>query len=318
MSDAARRVIGIDLGATRIKVGVVSDGELVHEATVPVGGASGDGRDSHAIIETLAALVDSIDPDAQSPIGIAAAGVIDQRSGIVRESPNFPSWRDFPLSAELAARTARQVYLDNDANAVILGEATLGVARGTSNVFGYTLGTGVGGGIVIDGRPYRGERGMAAELGHVTVEPRGRACGCGNHGCLERYAGQHGIITTLSERGGALAALLLPDPSDAPRLLADLADRGDAGALAIFAEVGRYLGQAAAAVVHTLDITTIVLAGGIAGAFTYIAPAMEAELRARTFRSMSEGVRILNGTLGTRAGVLGAAALSIAPASSRG
>jgi len=115
---------------------------------------------------------------------------------------------------------------------------------------------------------------MAAELGHLTVEPNGRPCGCGNHGCLERYAGQTGIITTLGERGGALAALLQPDPSDAPRRLAERADAGDADALALFAQVGRYLGQAGAALVHTLDITTIVLAGGIAGAFPHIAPAM--------------------------------------------
>lgn len=304
------RVVGIDLGATRIKAGVVSDGELVQEATVHV-----EGRDQAAVIETLAALIASIDPnsigtDSTSPVGIAAAGVIDQRSGIVRESPNFPSWRDFPLSAALAERTGRVVHLDNDANAVILGEATLGVARGVANVFGFTLGTGVGGGIVIEGRPYRGERGMAAELGHLTVVPDGRPCGCGNHGCLERYAGQTGIITTL-EQHAALAHLLQPDPSEAPRRLAELAAQGNSEALALFAEVGRYLGQAAAALVHTLDITTIVLAGGIAGAFPFIAPAMDAELRQRTFRSMSEGVRILNGTLGTRAGVLGAAALSM-------
>jgi len=173
-------------------------------------------------------------------------------------------------------------------------------------------GVGLRGGTGMGGQPYRGEGGRAAGLGHVTVEPNGRPCGCGNHGCLERYAGQTGIITTLAERGGALAALLHPEPSDAPRRLAERADAGDEGAQALFAEVGRYLGQAAAAVVHTLDITTIVLAGGMARAFPHIAPAMLAELRARTFRSMSEGVRILNGTLGTRAGVLGAAALVLA------
>ena len=218
---SARPSIGIDLGATRIKAGVVADSALVREETVHVGE-----RTPESIIESLAALVERIDPGASHPIGIAAAGVIDQRAGVVRESPNFPGWRDFPLSAELAARTGRVVLLDNDANAVILGEARLGVARGVANVFGYTLGTGVGGGIVIDGQPYRGERGMAAELGHVTVEPNGRPCGCGNHGCLERYAGQTGIITTLAERGGALAALLHPDPSDAPRRLAERADAG--------------------------------------------------------------------------------------------
>ena len=294
--------IGVDLGATRIKAGVVADG-LVHDVVAQVGE-----RSAAAILEVLVHVIDMLDPGGALPVGIAAAGVIDQRSGIVRESPNFPEWRDFALVAELRSRTGRDVHLDNDANAVIFGEASFGVARGTADVIGYTLGTGVGGGIVIAGKPYRGERGMAAELGHTTVEPRGRPCGCGNHGCLEQYAGQVGIITTLTERG--LSHLLAPEPSDAPRRLAELADLGDATASAIFADVGRALGLAAAGAVHTLDITTIVLAGGIAGAFRHIAPAMHDELVRRTFRSMSEGVRILEGSLGARAGVLGAAALT--------
>lgn len=305
----SRAGIGIDLGGTRIKAGLVTDGDIDHDghgATVVIDVHS---RTPDAIIEALVGLVRQVDPDARHPIGIAAAGVIDQRQGVVRESPNFPEWRDFPLAARLASATGQSVALDNDANAVILGEARFGAARGASHVFGYTLGTGVGGGIVIDQRPYRGERGMAAELGHVTVEPEGRACGCGNRGCLERYAGQLGLIATLVELGPPHSDLLRPDPSDAPRRLAELADRGDGVARQVFWEIGRRLGFAAAGALHTLDITTIVLAGGIAGAFAHIAPAMQAELEARTFRSMSQGVRIVCGTLGARAGVLGAAAL---------
>lgn len=297
--------IGIDLGGTRIKAGLVDAGEVRAEAIAPVGS-----REPEAILDALVELVAGLDRGGRLPVGIAAAGVIDQSAGVVRESPNFPSWRDFALGSRLAARTARAVRLENDANAVIFGETRHGVARGVANVIGYTLGTGVGGGLVLGGEIYRGERGMAAELGHVTLVPEGRPCGCGNRGCLERYVGQVGLIQTLGELGPPLADLLHPDPSDAPRRLARLADDGDPRARAVFTDVGRALGQAAAALLHTLDITTFVLAGGVAGAFDHIAPAMHAELYARSFRSMSVGVRILHGTLGPHAGILGAATLA--------
>ncbi len=223
----------------------------------------------------------------------------------MRESPNFPGWRDFALVAELPARTGRAVLLDNDANAVILGEASFGVARGSDNVIGYTLGTGVGGGIVLGGKPYRGERGMAAELGHTTVEPRGRPCGCGNHGCLEQYAGTSRPHHDPRATPAATWRRCWPTPTRrAPSSWPSSPTPATRTSQALFADVGRCLGQAAAAMVHTLDITTIVLAGGIAGAFRHIAPAMHDELVRRTFRSMSEGVRILEGSLGARAGVL--------------
>ncbi len=301
-------LIGIDLGGTRLKGGLVVDDELVENTVEPTRGKS-----PAAIVEQLRDLVTRLDPHHLSPVGLAAAGVLDATEGIVRESPNFPEWKDFPLGQALSLATGRKVVLENDANAVILGEARYGVARGRKSLFGYTVGTGVGGAIIIDGRLYRGERGMAGELGHVTVEPDGRPCGCGNHGCLEQYAGRVGLRETMRLHP-VLAPLVEPDSTEAPRQLLLLAD-GEPGpvrdaAREVFAGVGRYLGQAAAALVHTLDMTTVVVAGGIAGAFHHFGPAMDDELRIRTFRSMSKGVVILNGTLGATAGMLGAAAVA--------
>jgi glucokinase len=304
---SARPSGGIDLGGTRIKAGLVVDGQLEAERVVAVAA-----RDPDAIVAQLASVIAELTSDPTIPVGLAAAGVIDARTSTVRESPNFPSWKDFSLGARLARASGHPVYLENDANAVILGEAIYGVARGASSVVGYTLGTGVGGGILLAGRLWRGERGMAGELGHVTVVPDGRPCNCGNRGCLERYAGQVGIAETLLALGPPLSRLTDPEPSDAARRLSELAGHGDPDAIAIFAEVGRFLGQAAAAVVLTLDVTTLVLAGGVAGAFDLIAPAMQAELERRTFRSMSDGVRILHGTLGAHAGIFGAAASTLA------
>jgi len=296
--------LGMDLGGTRVKAGAVSpDGAIVARRVEAVG----DVRDEEAIVARLAGLAAALDPGGAAPIGVAAAGVVDQREGTLRQSPNFPSWRDFALAARLAAATGRRVTLENDANAVIFGEVIAGAGRGERCVFGYTLGTGVGGAIVLDGELWRGSRGMAGELGHVTVVrgPDARPCGCGNRGCLEQYAGAVGLRATLAGSGRPLADLA-GDP-DAPARLARLAEQGDERALAIYADLGVHLGVAAAAMVHALDVTTIILAGGIAYAAGLFVPAMEAEIRARTFVSMSEGLSVRAGTLGEDAGIVGAA-----------
>jgi len=293
------------VGGTRIKAGRVTEsGRVVDRSVVKVGQA----RDEADIVARIADLVTALDPDGGLPVGVAAAGVIDHAAGCVRESPNFPGWRDFELAARVREATQRVVALENDANAVVFGEAIAGAGRGARNLMGYTLGTGVGGGLVLDGRIWRGERGMAGELGHVTDVPDGRQCGCGNRGCLEQYAGQVGIRRTMAERGGALAELA--GDSSAPARLAELAQAGDAEAQAVFASLGAHLGMAAAALVHTLDVTTVLLCGGIAAAAALFVPAMESELRARTFRSMSAGVEIRVGTLGADAGIVGAAAVA--------
>ncbi|TNF32320.1 MAG: ROK family protein [Deltaproteobacteria bacterium] len=297
--------IGVDVGGTRIKAGRVDEtGRVEARSVIEVG----DARTEEDIVARIAAVVGNLDAGGALPIGLAAAGVIDPIAGCVLESPNFPSWGHFALADRVGAATGRPVSLENDANAVVFGEAIAGAGRGAANVLGYTLGTGVGGGLVLGGHIWRGERGMAGELGHVTVEPDGRTCGCGNRGCLEQYAGQVGIRRTMRERGGAMATLA--EHASAPARLAELARGGDADAQAIFQSVGGYLGMAVAALIHTLDVTTILLCGGIAAAAPLFVPAMEAELRARTFRSMSAGVQILVGTLGADAGIVGAAAIA--------
>ena len=298
--------IGVDVGGTRIKAGRVDAAGVVCDRKVV---DVGDERSEDEIVSRIAELVQALDPDGGAlPVGVAAAGVVDHDAGCVRESPNFPTWHDFALAERASAATQRPVWLENDANAVVYGEAIAGAGRGARSVVGYTLGTGVGGGLVLNGRVWRGQRGMAGELGHVTVVREGRPCGCGNRGCLEQYVGQVGIRQSMRERGGELARL--SGDVDAPERLAELAHAGDAAALAVFAELGGHLGLAAAALVHTLDITVILLCGGIAAAAELFVPAMEAELRARTFRSMSAGVVIRVGTLGADAGIVGAAAVA--------
>lgn len=297
--------LGIDLGGTRIKAGIVdAGGAVLARAVEPVG----PDKSGPAVVRRLAEVIAGLRAACATPVahvGLAAAGVVDRARGVVCESPNFPPWRDVALARDLRDATSLSVSLDNDANAVILGEAIAGAGRGVPSVVGFTLGTGVGGGIVLDGALWRGSRGMAGELGHITVIPDGRPCGCGNHGCLEQYAGTVGLRQSLRDAGGDLARLA--DAPDAAEQMAALARAGDARVQAIFDIMGDCLGQAVATMVHALDVQCIVLAGGVARTAELFMPALLATFEARTFRSMSRGVRVAIGTLGEDAGVIGAA-----------
>ena len=161
--------IGVDLGGTRIKAGLVDDDGVVKERAVTV---TGDDKSAHAVVDAIARAIAPMVPFASS-VGLAAAGVLDRKRGLIRESPNFPAWQDVALGARLQGSLGLPVSLENDANAVIWGEASHGAARGASNLVGYTLGTGVGGAIILHGQLWRGERGMAGELGHRVVVPDG-------------------------------------------------------------------------------------------------------------------------------------------------
>lgn len=301
--------IGIDLGGTRIKAGIVdADGQIRARAVEPVG----HDKSGPAVVRRLAEVISGLSLTSGLPtttVGLAAAGVLDRARGVICESPNFPAWRDLALARELArefsGNSSVKVTLDNDANAVIFGEATAGAGRGSASLAGFTLGTGVGGAIVLDGALWRGSRGMAGELGHITVVPDGRPCGCGNRGCLEQYAGAVGLRQGLRDAGGELAALAAD--ADAPSLMADLARAGDLRVRAIFERMGDCLGQATATVVHALDVQCIILAGGLVPTADLFMPALMTTFHARTFRSMSRGVRVVVGTLGEDAGVIGAA-----------
>lgn len=308
-AQAAGTVIGVDLGGTRLKAGrVEASGQIAERTVVSVG----ERRTEDAIVALIAETAQALDPEGLAPIGIAVAGVIEAATATVRESPNFPAWKDFRLADRILSATGRHVHLENDANAAIFGEAQAGAGRGAPSCIGLTLGTGVGGALVLGGELWRGERGMAGELGHMTVVPEGRPCGCGNRGCLERYAGALGIAETMRAAAdpGADWREAAEDRDGAVAWLAGEAARGRPEAVDVFEGVGRALGQAIAGLVHALDVRRVVLTGGVSRAFPHFAPAMEAEVSARMFRSMREGVVITPGTLGDDAALVGASVLA--------
>jgi glucokinase len=281
--------IGVDLGGTNLRIAAVDErGNLIEKTTL--GTRVAMGRD-HVVNDMCAAIQQLAgkhkDLGKLLGIGIGVPGIIDMETGMVRESPNLPDWADYPVRAEIESRLRTRVVLENDANSAAFGEKWLGVAKEVDDMAMLTLGTGVGGGLVLGGRIWHGMAGMAAEFGHTTVEPEGALCGCGNRGCLEAYASATAVVRMAREAiaGGAAAALAQAANSNAEfsaKSIYDLAMQGDEEARKIFRHVGRALGIVLSDMVNALNLPMYVVGGGVSSAWEAFAPAMIEELRQRS------------------------------------
>ena len=281
--------IGVDLGGTNLRIAAVEEqGSLLEK--ISLGTRVTLGRDH--VINDMCDAVQHLtakykDLATLEGIGIGVPGIIDMRTGMIRESPNLPGWADSPVRSEIEKRLGTRVILDNDANVAAFGEKWLGAARNFDDVAMLTLGTGVGGGIVLDGRIWHGMVGMAGEFGHITVEPEGQLCGCGNRGCLEQYASAAAVVRMAHEaiaNGEAveLAAAASNNPEFSAKAVYNLAIQGDESARRIFRHVGRSLGIVLAALVNSLNLPIYVIGGGVSSAWDAFSPSIFEELRQRS------------------------------------
>jgi len=281
--------IGVDLGGTNLRIAAVEEqGSLLEK--ISLGTRVTLGRDH--VINDMCDAVQHLtakykDLATLEGIGIGVPGIIDMRTGMIRESPNLPGWADSPVRSEIEKRLGTRVILDNDANVAAFGEKWLGAARNFDDVAMLTLGTGVGGGIVLDGRIWHGMVGMAGEFGHITVEPEGQLCGCGNRGCLEQYASATAVVRMAHEaiaNGEAveLAAAASNNPEFSAKAVYNLAIQGDESARRIFRHVGRSLGIVLAALVNSLNLPIYVIGGGVSSAWDAFSPSIFEELRQRS------------------------------------
>jgi glucokinase len=283
--------IGVDLGGTNLRIAAVStDGQLLEKITLGVKVALG--RD-HVISEMCDAIHRLTDQYRGSGrfvgAGIGVPGIIDMETGMMRKSANLPGWSDYPVRDEIERRlgAGTRVFLDNDAKMAALGEKWLGAGRDVDNMAMITLGTGIGGAIILNGKIFYGMNGMAGEFGHVTVEPNGVPCGCGNHGCAERYASATAVVRMAREaiesgRAPALAKAASSDPEFSARSIYNLAIQGNADAQRIFHRFGVTLGTLLAGLINILNLDMFVIGGGVVSAWDAFAPAMFAELRDRS------------------------------------
>ncbi len=281
--------IGVDLGGTNLRIAAVDEqGALVEKITL--GTKVSRGRD-HVIADMCAAIQGLADKYKSSApllgIGVGVPGIIDMRTGVVRQSPNLPDWVDYPARAAIEERLKTVVILENDANVAALGEKWLGAGKEFPDVAMLTLGTGVGGGLVLGGAIWRGANGMAAEFGHITVEPEGYLCGCGNRGCLEQYASATAVVRMAKEviannSASTLAGAASSDPEFSAKSIYNLAIQGDEDARRIFRYVGRCLGIVLSSLVNSLNLPIYVIGGGVSSAWEAFAPSIFEELWQRS------------------------------------
>jgi glucokinase len=297
-------VLGLDIGGTKLAAGVVDAGGAVHSFLVE------PSRPEEGSDAALARLFDlgrrAIDESgvglaAVGAIGIGCGGPLDAEHGVLLAPPHLPGWRDVPVGALAEREFGRPVTLENDATAAAAGEHRWGAGAGTRNMVYLTISTGVGGGAVIDGRLYRGARGNGGELGHVTVDWRGRPCrGCGRRGCLEAYVSGTSIAERARELGLDLATA---------EEVASAAAAGDEGASRVWDETVEALACGLTSIVNLFEPELVVVGGGVSRSGEQLLGPVRELVRAAAMRPAGEGVEIVASPLGDRVGVVGAAAI---------
>lgn len=280
--------IGVDLGGTNLRIAAMDEqGTLIEKVTLGTKVALGRDRVLDDMCDAIRRLAEKYEAShSLSGIGIGVPGIIDMATGMIRESPNLPGWSDSPVRTEIEQRLHTRVILENDANAAAFGEKWMGAGRQVNDMAMLTLGTGVGGGIILGGHIWHGMNGMAGEFGHTTVEPDGVRCGCGNLGCVEQYASATAVMRMAREaiatgRATALAHAASSDPEFSARAVYNLAIQGDEEARKIFRRVGRALGITLSNLVNAFNLPMYVVGGGVSSAWEAFAPSVFEELRHR-------------------------------------
>ncbi len=293
--------IGLDLGGTNLRAAAIDrKGKLLHMVTGRTQYSEGRDAIMSDMVDAMSSVREKQGAEGLTGIGVVVPGFISLEEGVIRNCNNIPSLENFPIREELRQRLNAPVILENDANAAALGEQWMGAGQGFQDLVLLTLGTGIGGGIVSNGKMIRGFMGMAGELGHITVVPNGLPCGCGNRGCLEKHASATAIT--------AMARLLGYGDITAKQVY-ERAVAGDERARAIFNSMGEALGIALAMLVNTFNAPLYLLSGGVIGAWEFFAPPMIAEARTRSFSFRTTNTRVEKAALGGEAGLYGAAYL---------
>ncbi len=300
----ARTVIGIDIGGTNLRCALVRDDAKILSRSRVATAADWDGF-LRQLISGITALCTEAEVAGYrvGAVGVGMPGLIDP-TGEIFSSVNLPHCEGKNLAAEIGRASGLPVIVANDANAAAYGEFRFGAGRSFPSFLLITIGTGIGGGILLDGKLWAGDDGFAGEFGHITVEPEGRPCPCGNRGCVEQYASSTAIVAAARE------ANCWPADQISTEWLANAATGGDRRAAALFGGAGRALGIAAAAVVNLLNPGAIIIGGGVAESLGLIVPSMLEEMQRRAFRPAMKRITVLKAEMGDDAGILGAAALA--------
>lgn len=304
--------IGIDLGGTAVKYAVVSsEGGILFSGKLPTRAEEGS---AERVIEQILASVEACREFAQSQhlnlegVGIGTPGIISEDERVVLGgAENLPDWEQIPLAERVEGQTGLPTWLNNDANLMALGETMFGAAKGSQNVVFLTVGTGIGGGVMIDGCLWGGHRNRGTEFGHISIKYDGEVCNCGNVGCLEHYASTSALVRRFQARCAAANRPLTR--CDGERIVA-LYHAGDSLAVEALAEHWDFLAQGIISIIHIFAPERIVIGGGISEAGAFYLEELRRRVFARAIPVCAEGTEIVGAQLGNKAGSLGAAGLA--------
>jgi glucokinase len=315
-----RVAIGVDIGGTSVKLGLVTGkGKVLLRDSF----LTSTHTDRKELLDKLITHIDILKKEARyrklklMGAGIGAPGPIDVERGFVYSFPNIRGWENTPLKELLRKKTKMPVFVDNDANAMAWGEFCFGAGKGAKDVVAITLGTGIGGGLVIGGKLFHGQNFSAAEIGHMIVDPNGCRCACGNRGCIETFVGSGYFVSAVrsalkSGQKSILRRWIATEKRElTPKLVQDAARQGDAFSKAQWRKAGESLGTFLAGIANLLNPQRIIIGGGIAQGGDLILVPVRSALKKKAFPIAARFVKVVPAALGVDAGLVGAAALAI-------
>lgn len=315
MKSQDKYAIGVDIGGTNIKLGIISEaGRIVKKTMVKTCGKDGPDKVVSQIKRGINELLQK-NKYKISGIGIGCAGTVIQEKGIVENPPNLPGWEKVSLGTIIKKEFGYNVFLDNDANAAAIGEMHFGAGKKLNSFIMVTLGTGIGGGIIINRNIYHGDLGAAGEIGHTVIDFNGPKCNCGSCGCIEAYVGNNYLVKRIqkemkSRPDTKIWDLINHDIENlSPRVIDEAAQAGDEYAKSIIKQTGEYLGYSFASLANILDICTFVVGGGVAGFGEPLLNAAHEKASERALIPLKKRIRVIQAKLKNDAGIKGASAL---------
>ncbi|OGP09060.1 MAG: hypothetical protein A2048_06715 [Deltaproteobacteria bacterium GWA2_45_12] len=315
--DKDQFIVGVDLGGTYVRAGLV---DRMGEITQMSKRAVDEIRSQKAVVDLLMELMGTFPKEKVAAISLGVPGIVNAAMGVVHASPHFSEWKDFALQKEIFKNLKKSVFIDNDANRIALGEHWKGAAQEWDTFLMLTLGTGIGGAIIINSQIFHGTHGFTGEFGHIVVEASGPSCPCGGRGCLETFASGSGLVRNLKEVFESdedslelkpIASLLGQESSTIVAGLASQAEKGNLLARDMFLRFGYYLGIGLASLVSATGIQKIILGGGISASSGLFLNECRQEMKNRLYAKTFEGVEIRLAKLGDRAGILGSGLVAL-------
>lgn len=315
MSGRIKYAVGVDLGGTNIKIGLVSQGgKIINKLSIKTESEKGPQKVIENITTGIHALLYKTKVQIDG-IGIGCPGTVNPEKGTVENPPNFKGWVKVNLGKAISMEFEKDVFLENDANAAAIGELVFGSGKKFHSFIMVTLGTGVGGGIVINKKLYHGDFGASGEIGHITINYKGPKCKCGSYGCIEAYAGnqylKERVRNELKNQPHSLLLKLIGNDYSlvSSKKIQEAANKGDEFANFVIVDLGTKLGAAFASLSNVLDISTYIIGGGVAGFGTPLFDSIKKSLTARVMAPLKPRVKILSAKLKNDAGIKGASAL---------